>query len=360
MPATVPPCAEKSVESVSVVIPLLNEEESVDLLIDRLQEVARSLAFDFEFLFVDDGSSDTTLARLLARQEQDPRIVILELTRNWGHQNAFNAGLDNASGNLLILMDGDLEDPPELIPDLLAKWREGYQVVFTVKESRVQGGMRRFLTAVYYWLVRTTSSVQLVEQAGMFSLLDRHAARHLRAMKERNKSYPMLRSFIGYRQASIKYHRPQRARGRPRQTLKKLFSDGLNALFSFSLVPIRLFTVIGFGLTLIFALLSVIVLLVRITGVGFWIFYNVPGSAMAVILMLTIASFQITFTGILGEYIGRIYDEVRERPYYLVAAIHRRPSPSGKECSSSPPDPGLVTAALPPLQPPDPQGSSHV
>ncbi|MBF0424434.1 MAG: glycosyltransferase family 2 protein [Magnetococcales bacterium] len=330
MSAALPPRAENKVESVSVIIPLLNEEESVDLLVNRLQAVADSLAYGFEFLFVDDGSSDATLARLLARQAEDSRIVVLELTRNWGHQNAFNAGLDHAHGDLLILMDGDLEDPPELIPELLAKWREGYPVVFTVKESRVQGRLRHFLTLVYYRLVRATSSVELVEQAGMFSLLDHNAAQHLRALRERNKSYPMLRSFLGYRQASIKYHRPQRAHGRPRQTLKKLLSDGLNALFSFSLVPIRLFTVIGFGLTLIFALLSVIILFVRITGTGFWIFYNVPGSAMAVILMLTIASFQITFTGILGEYIGRIYDEVRGRPYYLVAAIHRRPAAGGR------------------------------
>ena len=311
-------------KSVSVVIPVLNEEETVDELVSRLRSATKGLAYAFEFVVVDDGSTDGTLDKLLAWQEKEPRLTVVKLTRNWGHQNAFNAGLDYAeASDAVVLMDGDLQDPPEMIPALLEKWREGSDVVYTVKEKRADGWLRRFLTSLYYRLIRLVGEVKIEKQAGMFSLIDKAVVSELRRFTERNKSYPNLRTFVGFKQTRVSYRRQKRLQGKPKQTLWRLVNDGLNAVFSFSYVPMRVVTIVGLFMTLVFAFLFLLVLFLRITSTEFWIFGHVPGWTSAILLILSIGSFNIVFLGIVGEYIARILDEVRQRPYYIVKAVYK-------------------------------------
>lgn len=308
---------------VSLIIPVFNEEQVITPLADRVEAVLSKLPYQFEVVVVDDGSDDGTLEELERWQERDNRIVVVRLSRNWGHQNAFNAGLDTATGNAIIFMDGDLEDPPEVIPELLAGWEEGFDSVYTVKVSRYQKGLRKALTNFYYWLVKVSTRYGVVPQAGMFSLVDEKVASILRKMKEANKSYPNLRAFSGFKQKQITYSRQPRTHGKPKQTLGRLITDGLNALFSNTYLPIRVFSVIGLVFSIIFILLGIVVVGVRVTGIEFWIFRDIPGTQMILLAILAFGALQITFLGVLGEYIARIYEENKGRPYYVIDEIKR-------------------------------------
>ncbi|MCH9051421.1 MAG: glycosyltransferase [Proteobacteria bacterium] len=312
---------------VSVVIPLMNEETIVDDLLVRLDRMSQGVAHDFEFILVDDGSTDGTLTKLLAWRQRDPRLTVIKLTRNWGHQNAYNAGLDGVGeADAVVLMDGDLEDPPEVIPQLLEQWEQGAEVVYTVKRRRTGSLLVRILTKAYYRLMRVAVEVKLERQSGMFSLIGRKALVQLRRFPERNKSYPNLRMFVGFKQAQVIYDRESRRHGRPRQNLGRLFQDGLNALFAFSYLPMRAMTVIGLIMVLLFSLLTVFVLFIRFSGIEFWIFQQVPGWTSLVLFLLVVSSFNIVFVGLIGEYVARIFDEVKNRPYYIVDEFYRAPA----------------------------------
>jgi polyisoprenyl-phosphate glycosyltransferase len=308
---------------VSVIIPLFNEEQGVELLAERLTKAVLTQHYHFEFVVVDDGSVDSTVEILRNWQRRDSRVVIVKLSRNWGHQAAVNAGLDVATGDAIVFMDGDLEDPPELIPDLLRSWEDGYKTVYTIKVSRHQGGLRRLLTQAYYSLIQKTNKHGVPPGAGIFSLVDSKVAEVLRGMKEVNKSYPNLRSFAGFSQKSIPYAREPRAFGDPKQSLGRLLSDGLNAVFSNTFVPIRFFSIVGLFFSILFIIVGVIVLIVRVTGLEFWIFRDIPGTLLILLTILAFGSMQIMFLGILGEYIARIYDESKARPYYVIDEIEK-------------------------------------
>jgi dolichol-phosphate mannosyltransferase len=308
---------------VSLVIPVFNEAAGIPLLAERLTAVLAMCNYRFELIVIDDGSTDSTLERVEEWQANDSRVVIVKLSRNWGHQSAYNAGLDQCQGQAVIFMDGDMEDPPEIIPKLLEGWEEGYDTVYTVKTSRHQTVLRRILTNIYYFLVKVTNRHGVEPQAGMFSLIDEKVVSVLRQMKELNKSYPNLRSFAGFKQKRVAYSRDPRAYGKPKQSFVRLISDGLNALFSNTFLPIRLFTVIGLIFSIIFLIVGIVVLGVRITGVEFWIFRDIPGTQMILLTILTFGSLQITFLGVIGEYITRIYQESKGRPYYIIEEIKR-------------------------------------
>jgi dolichol-phosphate mannosyltransferase len=302
---------------------LYNEERGVEALAERLSAILKDPNYQFEVIIIDDGSTDKTLEKLRVWQDLDQRVSIVRLSRNWGHQAAFNAGLDVAQGDAVVFMDGDLEDPPELIPELLVAWEEGYHTVYTRKSSRHQMGLRRFLTKVYYLLVRKINKYGVRPEAGMFSLVDAKVAKVLRQMKESNKSYPNLRSFVGFKQKEVFYARDPRAYGAPKQSLGRLVTDGLNALFSNTFIPIRAFSLIGLSFSLFFVTIGIVVLFVRISGVEFWIFSDIPGTQLILLAVLTFGSLQIMFLGVLGEYIARIYDESKGRPYYVIDTIER-------------------------------------
>jgi dolichol-phosphate mannosyltransferase len=315
--------------AVSLIIPIFNEELGISELEKRVSAVLGDEKFEFEIIVIDDGSDDSTLEELQKWRENDSRLMIVELSRNWGHQAAINAGLDLAQGDAVIFMDGDLEDPPEVIPQLLEAWLEGYNAAYAVKHSRKQGLLRKILTNIYYRLIKATTRYGVEPQAGMFSLVDKKIAKELRNIKESNKSYPNLRSYVGFKQKRITYSREPRAFGSPKQTLRSLINDGLNALFSHTYLPIRVFTIAGLLFTFLFFCLGIVIMFVKMTAIEFWIFKDIPGTQMVILIILLVGSFQIMFLGIVGEYIARIYDESKNRPYYIIDKVHKTANPKG-------------------------------
>lgn len=308
---------------IAVVIPLFNEAEIVNALVTRLVDTTERLEHKFEYVFVDDGSTDATLERLFELKRLHANISIVSLSRNWGHQNAVNAGLDQVvNSDAVIMMDGDLEDPPEIIPELIDKWAEGNEVVLTVKRKRSGTILRRLLTVLYYRLLKAAVYIDVENQSGLYSLLDAKVLRHLKRFKERNKSYPNIRMFLGFQQGKVFYDREPRAHGKPRQSLAKLVQDGANALFSFSFLPVRLMLYVGLLSTVLFSAISILALFFRVTGVSAGIFQYIPGWTSSTILLMFFASLNILFLGIIGEYVARIFDEVRGRPYYIVDKIY--------------------------------------
>ena len=312
-------------KSVDVIIPILNEEETVDELVFRLQKVTKGLNYNFKFIIVDDGSKDNTLEKLLSIQVNEPRLEIIKLSRNWGHQNAYNAGVDRSTADALILMDGDLEDPPELFPRFLEKWEEGREVVYAVKESRKGTGFKKFMFSLFYKLLKRFSEVPVDQQAGMFSLMDKKVVTELKKCSEKNKYYVGLRFFMGFKQSKISFHRDKRFAGTPKQTFRKLLNYGLNAFFSFSFLPIRLLTYLGLFLLSVISIISVVFIFGKITDVPFWFFEQMralPGWTSIILAIFFVLGVQIIFLGLLGEYIARIFDEVRQRPYYIIDKIY--------------------------------------
>jgi polyisoprenyl-phosphate glycosyltransferase len=312
-------------KEIDIVVPFFNEEGIVKELVSRLQSVTKHLNYKFKFIMIDDGSKDATLSNLLSFQNIEPRLEVVKLSRNWGHQNAYNAGLDRSSGDALILMDGDLEDPPEVIPEMIKKWEEGYNVVYSVKRSRQRNFFYRFIFNSFYKVYQFFSDVAVDHSAGMFSLIDKKVVTKIRSFKEKNRYYVGLRFFVGFNQVKIIYDRGKRFTGKPKQSFRKLLNYGLNAIFSFSFLPIRSVTYFGFFILLFISLCSALLVLSYFTDSGFWFFArlkDVPGWTSIVLLLFFVLGTQTIFIGILGEYIARIFDEVRNRPYYIIDEVY--------------------------------------
>lgn len=309
---TVAPEAPGRRPSVSIVIPIYNEEAVLPLLYERLT-AALAATDDCEVIFVNDGSRDGTLPLLRGLVARDARLVVLDLSRNFGHQAAVTAGLDAARGRAIVLMDGDLQDPPELIPDLLAAWREGYDVVVARRRSRQDRGLRGALFRLFHRFFSAISDFPIEPDAGIFGLLDRRAADELIGLRERNRFLPGLRSWIGFRQTTVWYDRAARAAGEPKQTLGRLFRYAFDAVFSFSYKPLHiswLFGLIASSFSFVYAAVLLILRLLQINVVS--------GFTTPTVAILFLGGIQLITIGILGEYLGRIYDEVKRRPPYIV------------------------------------------
>ena len=229
----------------SVVIPLFNEEENVVALWDRLRAVLESLGSPFEVLFVDDGSRDATPHMVDGLHAEDERVVVIHLSRNFGHQAAISAGLEHALGQAVVVMDGDLQDPPELIPELLGLWRGGYEVIYAVRRSRQEGIFKRLGYRAFYRLLGLISDLEIPLDSGDFCLMDRRVVDILNRLPERCRFVRGLRSFLGFRQVGLDYDRPAREAGRPKYTLRKLSALAIDGLVSFSSAPLRLVTYLG-------------------------------------------------------------------------------------------------------------------
>ncbi len=320
-------------KKVSIVVPVYNEEIIVEQLISRIQRSIDGLRYHFEILFIDDGSSDNTLRNLLKIQENENRIKIIKLSRNWGHQNAYNAGLDYASGNGVVFMDGDLEDPPEIIRTFLEKWEEGYEVVSAIKKSRYESRIKKMMFSFFYSIINFFSGVTIDKHSGMFSLIDEKVVRELRRCREKNKYYVGLRSFLGFKQTRIFYHREKRFAGKPKQSFRKLIKYAIDALFSFSFVPIRIIGAIGFCVMVIIVLLSIGLIILRVLHLKIWIFGQLPYGWTSLI-MLNLFTFGVMsfFIGVVGEYIARVFEEVRNRPYFVVDEIFESKEELTKKC----------------------------
>jgi len=296
----------------SVVIPIYNEEEIVQKLYDRLTAVLKATGADYEILLVNDGSSDSSLRKLEDLSNQDSALKILDLSRNFGHQVAFSAGLDHAAGEAVILMDGDLQDPPEILPDLIARWQEGFEVVYAVRNKRKEFFLKRLAYWAFYRMLRTLSDIEIPLDSGDFSLLDRKVVDQLKAMPERNRFIRGLRTWIGFKQTGLVYERSERYAGKAKYTLSKLFRLALDGLISFSFVPLKLAMHLGFAITFL-AFIGMIVYFVK-----FFIEDDPPGFPTLIITILFMGGIQLLTMGVLGEYVGRIHEEVKSRPLYIV------------------------------------------
>jgi polyisoprenyl-phosphate glycosyltransferase len=314
----------------SVVVPIYNEEENIVAFHSEAQRTLEGMGEDWEIVYVDDGSGDQSLALLLAIQRREPRVSVVEFSRNFGHQAALTAGLKMAKGDAVILMDGDFQDPPNVLPALVEAWRSGAKVVIAERTGRAEKGVRGRLFPLFYKIMGLISDFPIPLNAGIFGLLDRQVADAMINLREGNRYLPGLRAWVGFPTQVVYYHRADRAAGEPKQTLLRLFKYAMDAIFSFSYKPLRLGMALG-GLTLAFTLFLSLVA----AGNSFFhlkYFGMVPGAGHVgtLLAILFLGSIQLICVGLLGEYIGRIYDEVRRRPLYLIHALHQSRPVTGK------------------------------
>jgi polyisoprenyl-phosphate glycosyltransferase len=307
----------------SVVVPIYNEEENIVAFHGALQTVLSPQQEPWEIIFVNDGSRDTSLSLLLEIQRRDPHVSVVEFSRNFGHQAALTAGLQVARGDAIMLMDGDFQDPPEVLPRLVQAWKNGAKVVIAERSSRAEKGIRGQLFPLFYKVMGLISDFPIPLNAGIFGLLDRQAADAIINLHEGNRYLPGLRAWVGFPTAVVYYERAGRAAGEPKQTLIKLFKYAMDAIFSFSYKPLRLGMALG-GLMLVFSLLLSLVAIGN-SAFDLKFFGVVPGAGHVgtLLAILFLGSIQLICTGLLGEYIGRVYDEVRRRPLYLIHKLHR-------------------------------------
>lgn len=298
----------------SVIVPCYNEEEVIMHTHERLASVLETIAPAFEIIYVDDGSRDRT-AQLLQRLHMlDHHVRVVRLSRNFGHQIAASAGLDYARGDAVVLIDADLQDPPEVIGQMVEKWREGYHVVYGQRETR-QGETRfKLWTArLFYRLINRLSEVAIPLDTGDFRLIDRAVVNALRQMRERHRLLRGMTSWIGFRQCALPYERAERLAGTSKYPLRKMLALAADGIVSFSAVPLKLVTLVGLG----FSALSVIGIIYAIAQrllTQNW----VPGWTLIFIVLLMIGGLQFVFLGVLGEYVGRIYSEAKGRPLFFV------------------------------------------
>ena len=298
----------------SVVVPMYNEEEGADLFFKRLEPVLKSITPDYEIVCVDDGSTDRTLAHLTRHHVRDGRIKVLSLSRNFGKDTALSAGLDHASGQAVIPIDADLQDPPELIGQMVAKWREGYDVVYARRSHRDTDDMQKRVTAgLFYRIHNWIADVRIPDNTGDFRLMDRRVVEAVKHLPEKTRFMKGLFAWVGFKQTGIEYRREARAAGTTKWRYWKLWNFAIDGITGASTVPLRLWTYFG------------AVLAVATVGYAAWLLVytmihgnDVPGYASLMVAVLFLGAVNILATGILGEYVGRIYTEVRNRPLYLV------------------------------------------
>ena len=299
----------------SLVIPIYNEEENITEMYRQLHHVMEQLDDDAELILIDDGSRDRSLNMMRELHHHDHRVHYLSLARNFGHQIAVTAGLNFVQGKCIIVMDADLQDPPELILSMIDKWHQGYQVVYAQRLSRQQESLLKRLTAyLFYRILRRLAKVDIPVDTGDFCLMDRQVVDILNAMPERNRYIRGLRAWVGFRQTSVLFERSPRFAGDVKYTFGKSLSLAIDGIISFSIVPLRLATYLG--------LLSAAIALIMIFLVLYWRIFtpvsHLIGYTLITISMFFLGSVQLICIGILGEYIGRIYEEVKGRPLYTL------------------------------------------
>ena len=301
---------------ITLVIPVYNEEILIEELFKRVQSSMNTMNEDFEVILVDDGSTDKTLTELIRCNEKDKRFKILTLSRNFGHQAAYTAGLSYAKGKYIALMDGDLQDPPELIQSMHQKIiSEGFDIVYGKRTERTEKFAKRVFIKLFHWIFKKFSNLENIQNIGNFSMMNRKALEAFLSIQEKNRYLPGLRSFIGFKQGFVEYSRPARSMGEPKMSFTKLISLGFDAVFSFSNLPVKICLYSGIiGIVLIF--LAVLYIIIgKITGLA-------PIGWSSIILSIYfIGSVQLLSIGILGEYVYRIYKETQNRPIFLISSF---------------------------------------
>jgi dolichol-phosphate mannosyltransferase len=307
----------------SLVIPVFNEEANLNQLYEKLRDVLDQRRIAFRILFVNDGSRDGSLPLLRRLAASDSRIRVLSFSRNFGHQVAISAGLAHADGDAVVVMDADLQDPPEVVPDLLAKWSEGFAVVYAVRTKRKEGVLKRGAYAIFYRILQRISNVQIPLDAGDFALMDRRVVALLNSFPERNRFLRGLRSWVGFRQTELRVERMARHAGEPKYRTRHLLKLALDGFFAFSGLPLQLATYLGFAA----AGLGFLYLLYALTTR--FLYGNPAGWTSLAAIVLFLGGTQLIILGILGGYVGRIYEEVKQRPLYILDEVIGFPEQTG-------------------------------
>jgi len=308
----------------SIVVPLYNEGGNVSPLLERIAGVTQRLSadLDIEIVLVNDGSTDGTAAAVRREMERQRHVVLVNLSRNFGHQLAATAGLDIATGDAVVLMDGDLQDPPELVEAFVKKWREGFDVVYAVRRERPGESRFKLITAsIFYRIVQRLTKIAIPLDAGDFRLMSRRVVDALRRSPERNRFLRGMVSWVGYNQTAIEYDRDVRYAGTTKYPLGKMLRFAMDGITSFSDIPLRFASYFGFVVSAVAFVYALIVIAFKLFSLKPPAY--TPGWASTIVVVLFLGGVQLMSLGILGEYLGRVYDEVKGRPLYLISNIER-------------------------------------
>ncbi|NCU17694.1 glycosyltransferase family 2 protein [Pallidibacillus pasinlerensis] len=306
-------------ELISIVVPMYFEEEVAEECYKRLTHVMTTNKFNYELVFVNDGSTDRTLDILVELASKDENVKVINFSRNFGHQNAVTAGIDFAKGDAIVIIDADLQDPPELIPDLVAKWREGFDVVYAKRKKRKGETWFKLLTAKWFYkFLNYMSDIEIPKDTGDFRLIDRKVAAVFRKMTERNRFIRGMISWIGFKQTYIEYERDERFAGETKYPLKKMLKFASDGIIAFSTKPLRIVTWIGFYSVVLSFLVLLYSLVVKLFDLG-----DVQAGWTSIMVAITFfGGVQLLGLGIVGQYIARIYDESKNRPVYIVKDVY--------------------------------------
>ena len=301
----------------SLVIPIFNEEKLIDDLINRTISSLESFIHDYEVIIVDDGSTDNSMGKMLAKQKENSKIKILKLSKNFGHQAAYTAGLEHTRGDVIAMMDGDLQDPPELLAEMYKKiTEEDFDIVSGKRTGRKGKNGRDFYAVLFHILFKYIGEIKHMENSGNYSMMSREALDALLSMREKVRYLPGLRTFIGFKQGYIEFIRDDRFRGTPKMSIRKLLVLAADAVFSFSRFPIRFCLILGSIGALVFMCAGIYVLIAKAYG------FAVPGWSSTLLSIYFLGSIQLVFLGILGEYVYRNYKESQNRPIYFVKKFY--------------------------------------
>jgi dolichol-phosphate mannosyltransferase len=304
-------------ELVSLVVPVYNESEVIGVFYERATKALAAIeGFDYEILFVDDGSRDNSYKQLAGFAAQNPHIRVLKFSRNFGHQIAITAGIDHARGNCVVIIDADLQDPPEVIPAMIERWRQGFDVVYGVRAEREgEGAMKLATASAFYRLLQRLTSIPIPADVGDFRLMSRRAADQLKLLREKDRFVRGLVSWIGFNQTGLTYSRDKRFAGTTKYPYRKMIKFAFDGITSFSTAPLKLATWSGYSASLLAFLYLASVFVQKLLG------YTVEGWATIMVAVLFLGGVQLVCLGILGEYLGRIFNEVKPRPMYVVEEI---------------------------------------
>lgn len=301
----------------SVIVPVYNEQEVLPTLFERLHNALKSLPMSYEVIFIDDGSVDDSLKILESFCLKGKQFKTISFSRNFGHQLAVSAGLDLAFGEAVVIIDADLQDPPELIANLVKKWQEGYKVVYTIRKKRKENLFKRVAYKIYYQLLHKLADINIPLDSGDFCLMDQKVVKLIRSLPERTRFIRGLRSWVGFKQIGIEYERDKRFAGKPKYTFSKLLTLALDGIISFSGAPLRLAVFFGFIVSSLSLAYGIYIIASRLLSTA----NQIPGWASLLTAVMFLGGIQLVIVGLVGEYITRIFNEVKGRPLYIVDKI---------------------------------------
>ena len=304
---------------ISYIFPIYNESGNIGLLYETMDKLlAKQPKYDYEIIFINDGSRDDSLEQLVEIQKKDKRVSIINFSRNFGHQIAVTAGLDFAKGDAVIIMDSDMQDPPRVSFELVNKWEEGYEVVYAQRRSRKDSFFKKLTASVFYRILQKLADIDIPRNTGDFRLMDRKVVNELNKFREKNRFLRGLVSYVGFRQIGVLFDRDERHAGETGYPLKKMLKFAMDGILSFSSVPLKLISQLGIMLSGVSFLGIFYAILVKLFDPS----HVVPGWTFIVIAILFVGGIQLVMLGVIGTYIGRMYAEIQSRPLYIISSVY--------------------------------------